>query len=148
MSPTVIRVCGPDGRVLDATRLARAEAVHRQLRPNLPHAYVETLTRIFGDGGEMAVALIGERVAGVAVYRVYLNTFAGTRFYVDDLVTDEADRSTGVGHALLAWLETEARARGCPGIELESGVQRARAHRFYFREGFSIPSFSFRKSLS
>jgi len=148
MNPSVVRVSDPDGRVLDAARLAGAEAVHRQLRPHLPGGYVETMTRILSDGGEMAVAVVGERVAGVAVFRVYRNTFAGNRFYVDDLVTDETARSTGIGHALIAWLETEALARGCSGIDLESGVQRARAHRFYFREGFVIPSFSFRKTLT
>lgn len=147
MTVSVVRVCGPDGRVLDAALIAGAESVHRQLRPQLDADYAGAMQRIFADGGEMAVALNGDEVAGVAVYRVFRNTHVGLRFYVDDLVTDEARRSTGVGHALLGWLETEAKARGCPGIDLESGVQRAGAHRFYFREGFAIPSFSFRKNF-
>lgn len=148
MNVTVVRVSGPDGRVIDAARLADAQAVHRQLRPQIDADYAGAMQRIFADGGEMAVALNGERVAGVAVYRVFRNTHVGLRFYVDDLVTDEASRSMKIGHALLAWLEAEAKARGCPGIDLESGVQRTRAHRFYFREGFVIPSFSFRKTFS
>jgi GNAT superfamily N-acetyltransferase len=147
MTVSVVRVCGPDGRVLDAALIAGAESVHRQLRPQLDADYASAMQRIFADGGEMAVALNDDEVAAVAVYRVFRNTHVGMRFYVDDLVTDEARRSTGVGHALLGWLETEAKARGCPGIDLESGVQRAGAHRFYFREGFVIPSFSFRKTF-
>jgi GNAT superfamily N-acetyltransferase len=147
MTVSVVRVSGPDGRVLDAARLAGAENVHRQLRPQLDADYVNAMQRIFADGGEMAVAVNGSQVAGVAVYRAFRNTHVGLRFYVDDLVTDELSRSTGVGHALLHWLETEAKSRGCPGIDLESGVQRAGAHRFYFREGFVIPSFSFRKTF-
>ncbi len=145
MSVTVVRVSGPDGRVIEPARLADAQAVHRQLRPQIDADYAGAMQRIFADGGEMAVALSAERVAGVAVYRVFQNTHVGLRFYVDDLVTDEASRSMKIGHALLAWLEAEAKVRGCPGIDLESGVQRTRAHRFYFREGFVIPSFSFRK---
>jgi GNAT superfamily N-acetyltransferase len=86
-------------------------------------------------------------VAGVAVFRVFENTHAGRRLYVDDLVTDEAWRSSGVGVALLRHLEAEARARDCSGIELESGSHRTRAHRFYFREGFVITGFSFKKEL-
>lgn len=148
MNVTVVRVSGPDGRVIDAARLADAQAVHRQLRPQIDADYAGAMQRIFADGGEMAVALNGERVAGVAVYRVFRNTHVGLRFYVDDLVTDEVSRSMKVGHTLLAWLEAEAKVRGCPGIDLESGVQRTRAHRFYFREGFVIPSFSFRKTFS
>jgi GNAT superfamily N-acetyltransferase len=148
MSIAVVRVAGPDGKVLDAVRLAAAEAVHRQLRPQIPQDYVRAMQGIFADGGEMAVAVEAGRVAGVAVFRVFRNTHVGLRCYVDDLVTDENRRSTGVGHVLIDWIEAEAKARGCPGVDLESGVQRGRAHRFYFREGFTIPSLSFRISFS
>ena len=105
------------------------------------------MRRIFAAGGEMCVAVIDEAVVGVAVFRSYENTHAGKRFYVDDLVTDETYRSSGVGHALLGFLERLARARGGDSIDLDSGTQRTRAHRFYFREGYVIPSFVFRKQL-
>ena len=36
---------------------------------------------------------------------------------------------------------------GCPALSLDSGIQRARAHRFYFREGLAITTFGFTKSL-
>ena len=127
--------------------LARAEGVHRQLRPQLPGDYVAKMRRVFSQGGEMCVAAIGEEVAGLAVFRVFENTHVGSRFYVDDLVTDDKRRSTGVGKALVDWLQAEARRRGCPGLDLESGTHRTAAHRFYFREGFVIPSFSFRKDF-
>jgi hypothetical protein len=102
---------------------------------------------VFRDGGQMCVAMRDGQVAGVAVFRVFENTYAGWRFYVDDLVIDELHRSAGLGAALLSHLEQEARRRGCGVIELESGAHRAGAHRFYFREGFSITGFSFRKEL-
>ena len=41
--------------------------------------------------------------------------------------------SGGVGKAVIGWLEEEARGQGCTGLHLDSGVQRERAHRFYFR---------------
>jgi hypothetical protein len=66
---------------------------------------------------------------------------------VDDLVTDEARRSRGVGRALLAHLEEKARKLGCDVLALDSGAQRAAAHKFYFREGMHIPGFCFRKTL-
>jgi GNAT superfamily N-acetyltransferase len=147
MSIAVVRVSSPDGKVLDAALLAAAEPVHRQLRPQIPQDYLGAMQGIFADGGEMAVAVAGERPVGVAVFRCFRNTHVATRCYVDDLVTDETRRSTGVGHALIAWIEAEAKARGCPGVDLESGVQRSAAHRFYFREGYTIPSFSFRKTF-
>ena len=75
------------------------------------------------------------------------NTADGRRLYVDDLVSDENRRSQGVGKMMLDWLETQAKALGCTALTLDSGVQRLRAHRFYFREGMHIASFSFKKAL-
>lgn len=147
MSLAVVRVAGPGGQVFDDALLVQSEPIHRQLRPQIEADYAAAMRAVFADGAEMAVATLAGRVAGVAVFRVFRNTHIGLRLYVDDLVTDEARRSTGVGHALIGWLEQEARARGCPGLDLESGVHRPRAHAFYFREGFSIPSFSFRKTF-
>lgn len=143
----IVPVTGPDRKVIAPDALRDAEPVHRQLRPALGEPYPARMAAVFRDGGEMCVAMGNGQVLGVAVFRVFENTHAGRRFYVDDLVTDEASRSTGVGAALLRYLEGEARRRGCMGVELESGVQRAGAHRFYFREGFTITGYSFKKEL-
>ena len=144
----IIRITDDACAIVEPAWLARAEAVHRQLRPQLPAAYAETMRGIFDGGGEMCVAVVGEAVVGVAVFRSFANTFSGRKFYVDDLVTDERHRSSGVGRALLAFLERVARGRGVEFIELDSGTHRTDAHRFYFREGFVIPSFCFRKRLA
>jgi hypothetical protein len=89
----------------------------------------------------------GPVVTGVAVYRVHENTFQGKQLYVDDLVTDEKRRSTGVGRALLSYLEQKARAAGLENLALDSGTQRQQAHKFYFREGMVVTSFHFGKRL-
>jgi len=143
----IVQITGNNFEVLEHQWLAAAEAVHRQLRPQLPADYPAKMQRIFHDGGEMCVAVRNKKVVGVAVYREFENTHAGRRFYVDDLVTDEGERSSGVGRALMAYLQRIALDRGCPGLDLESGTQRTRAHQFYFREGFFITSFSFRKDI-
>lgn len=44
--------------------------------------------------------------------------------------------------------EAIARESGCSGLVLDSGVQRTRAHRFYFREGFVIHAYNFGKPLA
>jgi len=143
----IVQITGNNCEVLEHQWFAAAEAVHRQLRPQLPADYPAKMQRIFHDGGEMCVAVRDTKVVGVAVYRDFENTHAGRRFYVDDLVTDESERSSGVGRALMAYLQRIALDRGCPGLDLESGTQRTRAHQFYFREGFFITSFSFRKDI-
>lgn len=146
MEMKLVELTDATGQVVDRQLLLAAESVHRQLRPQLAADYAQQMLGIFADGGRMVVVLNeAQEVLGVAVYRQFRNTFSGLRFYVDDLITHEASRSTGVGRMLLDYLEQKAREAGAPGVELESGTQRERAHHFYFRQGYSIPSFSFRK---
>ncbi len=84
---------------------------------------------------------------GAAVFRIIENTHVGRKLYVDDLVTDETKRSTGVGKLLLDGLTVEARARNCDTIDLDSGTHRTHAHRFYFRERMVVGAFCFSKPL-
>jgi len=142
-----VAVTDDAGAVLSAGWLAKAEAVHRQLRPGLPDDYCARMTAIFANGGRMAVVVDGEAVLAVSIWRVIENTSEGRRLYVDDLVSDDVHRSQGVGKCLLGWLEQKAVSLGCDALALDSGVQRAGAHRFYFREGMHIPAFCFRKAL-
>jgi GNAT superfamily N-acetyltransferase len=122
--------------------------VLRELRPHLDEA---GLAAVYAEGHPQGlrflVAYDGERCVGVAGWRVLALAFAIRKLYVDDLVTVSAGRSKGVGHALLAELETRARAAGCTVLDLDSGVQRHDAHRFYFREQMHISSHHFTKAL-
>jgi GNAT superfamily N-acetyltransferase len=131
---------------ISPTVLARSEAVHRQLRPQIID-YAATVKAVLAGGAEMALAADAETVYGLAIFRIALNTFDGRHLYVDDLVSNEGLRSQGVGHALIAWLEALARKRDCRILHLDSGTQRQDAHRFYLRERFVISSFHFRKIL-
>jgi len=143
----IVDVTDAEGSVVEPAWLDRAEPVHRQLRTTLPADYAGRLAQVFANGGRLAVAAEGEAVLGVALWRLIENTYEGRRLYVDDLVTDEARRSRGVGKALLGHLENKARQLGCDVLALDSGAQRAAAHKFYFREGMHIPGFCFRKEL-
>ncbi|MBD5785944.1 GNAT family N-acetyltransferase [Cellulosimicrobium terreum] len=94
------------------------------------------------DGGASVPACLG-----VAGWRVIANTSAVRKLYVDDLVTSSAARSRGVGATLLAELERRARAAGCTVLDLDSGVQRFDAHRFYLRERMNIVAHHFATTL-
>ncbi len=143
----IVEVYAQGGQVVGNEWLARAESVHRQLRPHLLDDYAAKMARVLKDA-RMALAVKGDKVLGLAVYRWHENTFDGLKFYIDDLVTDDTHRSAGVGHALIAHLEEVARKLGASGLVLDSGTQRTQAHKFYFREGFVIPAFNFKKSFS
>ncbi len=131
----------------DEKLLRSAEAVHRQLRPHLPSDYVARMRQVLAGGAEMAVALVDGVVAGVTVFRVLEKTHSGRDLYCDDLITDEKRRSTGVGHALMQYMEGICRERSCDTFSLDSGAQRQQAHKFYFREGMTITSFHFDKKV-
>lgn len=147
---TLIPVTDASGALIEPDKLLAAAPIHRQLRPMLPErpdAYVAKMRRVFAGGARMIVAFSGDEVVGLALYRVYENTYENNRLYVDDLVTDEQQRSKGVGAALLAWCENEAKAQGCEWIALDSASWRSAAHRFYFHKNFAISSFHFVKRL-
>jgi GNAT superfamily N-acetyltransferase len=144
----LIEITDRAGRLLEPAWLERSEGVHRQLRPQLPAEYAAKMQRVFEGGGRMLVAAVDRTVHGVAVWRSGENTFAGRYLYVDDLVTDAAHRSRGAGKAMLARCARIATELGCSELVLDSGVQRADAHRFYFREGMAIHAFNFSRSLT
>jgi GNAT superfamily N-acetyltransferase len=119
-----------------------------ELRPHLDQA---SFAAVYAEGHRQGLRFLaaydGPRCVGVAGWRILALTFAGRKLYVDDLVTTSDGRSKGVGHALLAELETRAVAAGCTVLDLDSGVQRHDAHRFYFRERMHISSHHFTKAL-
>jgi GNAT superfamily N-acetyltransferase len=142
-----------------AALLAAGELVHRQLCPRLvvgTEAYITRMQAIFASGGRMIVAVEKSAsandspiVLGVCVYRYYTDFVTGTyRNWVDDLVTDSARRSTGVGHGLIDAVRAETRSRGVETVQLDTGVQRKDAQRFYFREGFIIDAYTFTVPLN
>ena len=122
--------------------------VLRELRPHLTAA---SFSQVYREGHEQGLrfmaAYVGGRCVGVAGWRVVATTASGRKLYVDDLITVATQRSRGVGRALLNELVERARAAGCQVLDLDSGVQRTRAHRFYLREGFAIRSFHFARPV-
>ncbi len=129
--------------------VARCFPVVRQLRIHFADekTFVEQVERQRADGFRMAFVEDERGIRAVAGYRMSESLFAGRFCYVDDLVTDAEGRSLGLGGALFDWLVAEARAGGCLRLELDSGVQRFSAHRFYLRKRMIISSHHFSLTL-
>jgi GNAT superfamily N-acetyltransferase len=132
----------------DHPRLPEMYEVLRHLRteltlPQLREIYAEG----FPQGLRFTAVDAGGRLVAVAGWRLVACTTAGRRLYIDDLVTDPQLRSAGHGHLLITELERRAREAGCRILDLDSGVHRAGAHRFYFRERMSITSYHFMLTL-
>src|SRR5688500_4157948 len=105
--------------------IERCFPVMQQLRPHLVSAdFVAPARGMQREGFQLAFVDTEECVRAVAGYRYHDKLFSGRNLYVDDLVTDNSQRSRGHGAKLLAWLVAEARAHDCAQLELDSGVQR------------------------
>ncbi|HXA09084.1 MAG TPA: GNAT family N-acetyltransferase [Chthoniobacterales bacterium] len=134
---------------LTTAEILRCFPVMRQLRTHFEDGerFVAQVERQRGEGYHLAFLEDEKGVRAVAGYRLAESLHAGKFCYVDDLVTDAAGRSLGYGGALFAWLVAEARAAGCGKLELDSGVQRFAAHRFYLTKRMVISSHHFSLEL-
>jgi GNAT superfamily N-acetyltransferase len=127
------------------TEIGRCHEVMRELRPHFADRkkFVEQVCRQQREGYRLAFVEADGEIRAVAGYRFLESLFSGRFLYVDDLVTRESDRSTGYGGKLLDWLAQQARKNNCDNLELDSGVQRFDAHRFYFAKRMKISSYHF-----
>jgi GNAT superfamily N-acetyltransferase len=129
--------------------IARCYAVMSQLRPHISAADFVPRVQRQQNGGYLLAYLEAEgEVRAVAGYRLEERLVSGRMCYVDDLVTDENHRSCGFGRALFEWLVERAHEAGCESFELDSGVQRFAAHRFYLTQRMRISSHHFAMSLA
>jgi GNAT superfamily N-acetyltransferase len=121
----------------------------RQLRTHFEDekVFLEQVDRQRREGFRLACLEADNTVRAVAGYRMMESLYAGRFCYVDDLVTDASGRSLGYGGALFDWLVDQARAAGCGRLELDSGVQRFAAHRFYLAKRMIIASHHFSLEL-
>ena len=129
----------------EPAQIARCFEVMRELRPHFTDRkkFVEQVRRQQHDGYELAFIEAGGEFRAVAGYRFLESLYSGRFMYVDDLVTRARDRSAGYGGKLFDWLVQAARENKCDNFELDSGVQRFDAHRFYFAKRMKIASYHF-----
>jgi GNAT superfamily N-acetyltransferase len=122
--------------------------VLQELRTELTAAQLdEVIVAGSPQGLRFTAVLSGQRCLAVAGWRIMATTSALLKLHVDDLVTSTDERSHGTGALLLAHLEARARVAGCRVLDLDSGVQRHAAHRFYLRERLDITAHHFAKPL-
>lgn len=129
-----VRVAGEEADV------RRCWPAFHELRPHLPSEdeFVGRWRRQAPEGYTIAFIADGDGVPAAIGYRLMHTMAWGRILYIDDLVAMEAVHGAGLGHALLAWAQDEARRLGCDAVHLDTGYQRHRAHRLYLRSGFRL----------
>src|SRR2546423_7615522 len=88
----------------------------------------ETSTVLVAEGGD------GELVGICSAYLDLNSVRYGLRCWVEDLAVHPQRRSSGVGKALMDEAKAWARQRGATHFELDTGLARTDAQRFYERE--------------
>lgn len=122
--------------------------VMAELRPHLKkNQFLSTVRNMESEGFHLIYIATDNNVVAAAGYRICSNLFMGKHLYVDDLVTANANRSSGYGKRMIEWLRDEAERSSCKFLHLDSGTHRNRAHKFYFQEGFTIASYHFSQEL-
>jgi GNAT superfamily N-acetyltransferase len=137
------------GRATTGPEILRVHPVMLELRPHHAdeRAFVRQVQRQMREGFRLVYLESEGQVRAAAGYRIFEMLFSGRTLYVDDLVTREADRSAGYGGELFDWLVEQARQHACDYFELDSGVQRFDAHRFYLMKRMKIDSHHFSLKL-
>jgi GNAT superfamily N-acetyltransferase len=116
-------------------------APEKDVRRRLERLPIDRATRVL-------VAQVGGEVAGlIATHVVPRLEDDRPSCRVIAIVTAQRHRRAGVGSALMARAEGEARARGAFRLDLSSGEWRDDAHAFYERMGFRRRAAAFVKHL-
>jgi GNAT superfamily N-acetyltransferase len=96
---------------------------------------------------DQSVVLVAEHrgeLLGLATGYLELNSVRfGQRCWIEDLAVSPEHRSEGVGGRLLDAVADWARERGATHLELDTGLAREDAQRFYERRGESAKGFSY-----
>jgi GNAT superfamily N-acetyltransferase len=110
-------------------------------------------TLIGAIAGERSTILVAESEQGelVGIVSAYLDLESvrfGLRCWVEDLAVDPARRSAGIGKALLDAAKAWASERGATHLELDTGLARIAAQRFYDREAPRAKGYSYSWALT
>lgn len=108
-----------------------------EARPRIAEAIRSPLSTILlaEEGGAL--------IAFCTAYLELNSVRFGQRCWVEDFAVDPNRRSQGVGSAVLRAAQEWARGAGATHLELDSGLARVDAHRFYEREGGARQSYAF-----
>jgi len=115
-------------------------------------AYAAALDRVLDDpGNDLLVAVDG---SGAVVATLQLTLIPGmarrgsTRLLVEAVRVASAERSAGIGSAVMRWVVEQAAVElGAPLVQLTSDAARTDAHRFYRRLGFVDSHVGFKRHV-
>jgi GNAT superfamily N-acetyltransferase len=114
---------------------------------SLPEGFHNAFGRIVdSEHDQLMVATVDEKVIGTFHVK-YLYFIAGCGrpdAQVEAVHVHKDYRGFGIGAAMMDWVISEAKNRGCRRVQLTSNKERRLAHKFYRRLGFDDSHEGFR----
>ncbi len=137
--------------VRELTTLAEMTAHYplvQQLTPALTvEAYASMLPDMLRHGYRQVGVFLNAHCIGLSGFWVNTKLYCGRYIEMDNVVVDAAHRSAGVGKMLTEWIIEKGRVEGCQVAMFDVYVHNKDAHRFYFREGYTILGFHMQRPL-
>lgn len=120
----------------------------QQLNPGLSSdKYSEMLDTMLANGYRQVGAFHKDECLGLSGFWINTKIYSDKYVELDNVIIDENHRSKKIGKLLCDWIVEEAKQKGCKTAMLDAYVENKQAHRFYFREGYTIRGFHFIKSI-
>ncbi|MFW0777645.1 MAG: GNAT family N-acetyltransferase [Rickettsiales bacterium] len=119
-----------------------------QINPDMTKKeFKQLLKEMLEQNYRCIAAYKGKKLVGIC------GMWCGTRFWcgrfidVDNVVVDKSVRGQGVGALMMKWVEKEAKKQKANHVGADSYTKDGAAHRFYFRERFTILGYHFVRKL-
>jgi len=131
--------------------LLRDDPIGRGRETEDPAAYRRAFNAIAASPNDfLFLAVDGEDVV-VGCFQLTvipgLSRQGATRGQIESVRVAEDRRSQGVGAAMMALAEAEARRRGCALMQFTTAVDRIDAHRFYAQLGYAPSHVGMKKKI-
>lgn len=135
--------------ILSEEDLLKAFVVMKQLRTHLDErSYLALVTDMKKEGYKMFGLWVEEKIVAVTGIIQLTNLYYGKHIWVNDLVVDETQRSTGYGQELLNFVIAWGKENHCGVVALSSGLEKEYAHKFYeSKMAFNKVSYVFKKQI-
>jgi GNAT superfamily N-acetyltransferase len=135
---------------LDMNHFCEMLILIKQLNPNKKNEVLKQRLRqmLQSDTYQSFGLFNNEILIGLIGCWTTIRIYSGKQIELDNVIIDNKIQSKGYGKLFLNYVEDWAIKNNYKTIELNTYVENARSHKFYFNQGFSILGFHFQKKIT
>lgn len=87
------------------------------------------------------------KLVGISSGWISVRHYCGKQLELDNVIVNNQIQSKGYGKKFMGLIREWAKENNCKTIELNTYVQNAGSHKFYFNQGFNILGFHFQNQI-